>query len=107
MCKINYRGELEITSLNEAYLKDDNLIVELFDKNFTWLDLKYFINEKGNGEKVDEQKTILTHYAVYFEDGTLLDTSILKVAEAYNKVMLRERALEDIIQLKQELGLRI
>jgi len=32
------RGELEITSLNEAYLKDDNLIVELFDKNFTWLD---------------------------------------------------------------------
>lgn len=32
------RGELEITSLNQAYLKDDNLIVELFDKNFTWLD---------------------------------------------------------------------
>ncbi|MEC8176096.1 MAG: glucose-1-phosphate thymidylyltransferase RfbA [Bacteroidota bacterium] len=32
------RGELEITSLNEAYLKDNNLIVELFDKNFTWLD---------------------------------------------------------------------
>jgi glucose-1-phosphate thymidylyltransferase len=32
------RGELEITSLNEAYLKDDNLIVELFDRNFTWLD---------------------------------------------------------------------
>ena len=29
---------IEITSLNEAYLKDDNLIVELFDKNFTWLD---------------------------------------------------------------------
>ena len=32
------RGELEITSLNEAYLRDNNLIVELFDKNFTWLD---------------------------------------------------------------------
>ena len=32
------RGELEITSLNEAYLNDDNLIVELLDKNFTWLD---------------------------------------------------------------------
>ncbi len=32
------RGELEITSLNELYLKDNNLIVELFDKNFTWLD---------------------------------------------------------------------
>ena len=32
------RGELEITSLNETYLKENNLIVELFDKNFTWLD---------------------------------------------------------------------
>ena len=32
------RNELEITSLNESYLKDDSLIVELFDKNFTWLD---------------------------------------------------------------------
>ena len=36
--KPSNRGELEITSLNEAYLIDDNLIVELFDKNFTWLD---------------------------------------------------------------------
>ena len=25
-------------SLNETYLKENNLIVELFDKNFTWLD---------------------------------------------------------------------
>ena len=46
--------------------------------------LKFFINEKGNGEMVDENKTILTHYAVYFEDGNLLDTSILDVAEKYN-----------------------
>lgn len=36
--KPSTRGELEITSLNEAYLNDDNLIVELIDKNFTWLD---------------------------------------------------------------------
>ena len=36
--KPSARGELEITSLNEAYLRDNNLIVELFDKNFTWLD---------------------------------------------------------------------
>ncbi len=46
--------------------------------------LKFFINEKGNGDMIDENKTILTHYAVYFEDGNLLDTSILDVAEKYN-----------------------
>ena len=46
--------------------------------------LKFFINEKGDGEMVDENKVILTHYAVYFEDGNLLDTSILEVAEKFN-----------------------
>ena len=32
------RGELEITSVNNSYLKEKQLKVELFDKNFTWLD---------------------------------------------------------------------
>jgi peptidylprolyl isomerase len=35
---------------------------------------------------VSEDKTINTHYAVYFEDGSLLDTSIKSIAEAYKKV---------------------
>ena len=32
------RGELEITSVNNSFLKNKSLIVQLFDKNFTWLD---------------------------------------------------------------------
>ena len=36
--KPSNRGELEITSLNNIYLENNNLSVELFDKNFTWLD---------------------------------------------------------------------
>ena len=36
--KPSRRGELEITSINNSFLKDKKLIVELFDKNFTWLD---------------------------------------------------------------------
>ena len=32
------RGELEITSVNNSFLESKSLIVELFDKNFTWLD---------------------------------------------------------------------
>ena len=36
--KPSQRGELEITSINNSFLKDKKLIVELFDKNFTWLD---------------------------------------------------------------------
>ena len=68
-------------------LKNDvsNIHKELKEKaTETSTGLKFFINEKGNGDMVDENKTILTHYAVYFEDGNLLDTSILDVAEKYN-----------------------
>ena len=36
--KPSNRGELEITSINNSFLKNKSLVVELFDKNFTWLD---------------------------------------------------------------------
>ena len=36
--KPSQRGELEITSVNNSFLESKSLIVELFDKNFTWLD---------------------------------------------------------------------
>ena len=36
--KPSQRGELEITSVNNSFLVDKKLNVELFDKNFTWLD---------------------------------------------------------------------
>ena len=53
----------------------------------TLLGLEYIITYKAdNSKKVDDSKTVMTHYAVYFEDGTLLDTSILKIAEQYQTV---------------------
>ncbi len=36
--KPSKRGELEITSINQEYLKSNLLKVELLDKDFTWLD---------------------------------------------------------------------
>ena len=36
--KPSERGELEITSINQYYLKNNQLKVELLDKDFTWLD---------------------------------------------------------------------
>jgi len=48
--------------------------------------LQYIITEKGSGPKVTTTNKAKTHYAVYFEDGTLLQTSKLETAEALEAV---------------------
>lgn len=54
--------------------------------------LQYVITEKGTGKKLTENAEVLTHYAVYFEDGKLLDTSKLETAEALNSVNERKKS---------------
>ncbi len=53
--------------------------------------LKYIKTHTSNGPKVDPKKAIMTHYAVYFEDGSLLDTSILEVAKQYDIVNMKKK----------------
>ncbi|MDR7370800.1 peptidylprolyl isomerase [Flavobacterium aquidurense] len=47
--------------------------------------LKYVITQKGTGVKGADGSTIYFHYAGYFEDGNLFDSSISSVAKAYGK----------------------
>ena len=49
--------------------------------------LQYFITKKGTGPKVTTTNKARTHYAVYFEDGTLLQTSNLEIAKAQGQVI--------------------
>lgn len=48
--------------------------------------LQYFITEKGTGKKLKTTSKVLTHYTVFFENGKLLETSKLEIAEAHNMV---------------------
>lgn len=47
--------------------------------------LKYVITQKGSGVKGAEGSTIYFHYAGYFEDGNLFDSSMPSVEKAYGK----------------------
>ncbi|MCC9019203.1 peptidylprolyl isomerase [Flavobacterium lipolyticum] len=47
--------------------------------------LKYVVTQKGTGVKGADGSNIYFHYAGYFEDGNLFDSSISTVAKAYGK----------------------
>lgn len=59
--------------------------------------LKYFITKKGEGKAVTTTNKAKTHYAVYFNDGKLLETSMLEVAEA-NGVVNEQRKIANAYQ---------
>ncbi len=54
--------------------------------------LKYYVSEAGNGEPLKIFSKAKTHYALFFEDGRLLDTSDLTLAEALGAVNERKKA---------------
>lgn len=66
--------------------------------------LKYVITEKGSGDKLSETSKALTHYAVYFEDGKLLQTSSLEIAEALDAVNERQKSAGGYEPITAELG---
>jgi len=53
--------------------------------------LQYVITKKGEGTPVSSTNKVVTHYAVYFEDGTLLETSMIETAEALGLVNEQRR----------------
>ncbi len=66
--------------------------------------LKYFISEKGNGDPLKVFSKAKTHYALFFEDGTLLDTSNLTLAEALEAVNERKKAAQRYAPITADLS---
>lgn len=88
--KPSARGELEITTLNQMYLKDDILDVQLLGRGFTWLDTGTTdsLIEAGNFVQM-----IQTHQGIVlscleeiaYKKGWLSKEEVLKQAELMKK----------------------
>ena len=98
------RGELEITSVNQKFLENSNLKVELLDKDFTWLDsgthesmleASNYIHtiEKRKGRKVACIEEIA--YALgYISKNELIELSNPLQNNQYGKYLI-EKVLKD------------
>ncbi|SFZ93285.1 peptidylprolyl isomerase [Flaviramulus basaltis] len=100
------RIEKEKISKAEAILKATKEKFDNQEAEATTLEssVKYFISEKGSGEKLPNNAKILMHYAVYFENGKLLETSKLEIAEALDVVNEKRKAADKYQPITADIG---
>lgn len=66
--------------------------------------LQYYISEKGSGEKLPLEAEVLTHYAVYFENGKFLETSSAEIAEALGALNEKRKTANRYQPIPAEIG---
>lgn len=66
--------------------------------------LKYYISEKGTGNKLSMTSMVEAYYAVYFANGNLLQTNNLTTAEALDAVDPRQKAAGRYVTMKTDIG---
>lgn len=88
--KPSARGELEITTLNDMYLSDGILDVQLLGRGFAWLDtgtMQSLLDSANFVEMVQNRQgiTISAPEEIAFINGWIDKADLLKSAEAYGK----------------------
>ena len=88
--KPSARGELEITTLNDMYLQDGSLSVELLGRGFAWLDTGTFKSLLEAAEFVEMNQSrqniqISAPEEIAYVKGWINKEELLKAAEAYGK----------------------
>ena len=88
--KPSARGELEITTLNDMYLNDGLLDVQLLGRGFAWLDtgtMQSLLDAANFVEMVQNRQgiTISAPEEIAFINGWIDKARLLKSAEAYGK----------------------
>jgi glucose-1-phosphate thymidylyltransferase len=88
--KPSHRGELEITSINEEYLKRDKLQVELLGRGFAWLDTGTHdsLIEAGQFVQTIEHRQgykIACLEEISYNNGWISKEKVLEIAEPLRK----------------------
>lgn len=88
--KPSARGELEITSLNDMYLKEGNLDVQLLGRGYAWLDTGTMpsLVEASNYVKMVEERqgvAISAPEEIAYVHGWIKKDKLLQAAEHYGK----------------------
>lgn len=100
------RKEKEKQAKTEAVIKSSREKFKKQQSQATTLPsgLQFFVTEKGTGEKLPENAEVLTHYALYFEDGKLFQTSNLEIAEALDAVNEKRKASNRYQPMTADIG---
>ena len=84
------RGELEITTLNEMYLKDDQLDVQLLGRGFAWLDtgtMQALLQAANFVETIETRQgiTVSAPEEIAYINGWIDKNKLLESAKTYGK----------------------
>ena len=88
--KPSARGEVEITSLNDMYLQEDNLGVQLLGRGYAWLDTGTMqsLVDAGNFVKMIEERESISISApeeIAYVHGWISKDKLLEAAKNYGK----------------------
>ncbi|MBD5430730.1 glucose-1-phosphate thymidylyltransferase RfbA [Lactobacillus sp.] len=88
--KPSARGEVEITSLNDMYLQEDNLRVQLLGRGYAWLDTGTMesLVDAGNFVKMIEERESVSISApeeIAYVHGWISKDKLLEAAASYGK----------------------
>jgi len=88
--KPSARGELEITTLNDMYLKKQNLKVQLLGRGFAWLDtgtMESLLEAAEFVHMVEKRQSvkISAPEEIAYKNGWITKAELLESAELYGK----------------------
>lgn len=107
--KPSARGELEITTVNQEFLKDGELKVQVFGRGFAWLDTGTHdsLSEASNFVEVIEKRQglkIACLEGIAYRHGWITEVRMREIAQPMSKNQYGQYLLRVIDELKEEIN---